>query len=142
MDAEYRGENNRDSDLPRSVSQPAVASTDAPRLWCEGSYLALEIDAAIYATPVALAALYKFTDRAYVWLQSASVEGRYIAFLKPRTQTADSAAFMGEFMNELADQAIRRRLDADMAHLRTLITAQAFSEANLLHVVAQPAEHT
>lgn len=107
-------------------------------IWQAEHGIALELDPTIYPVEAALAAAYRFSDRAYVWLQSSAVQGRYIAFLRPKNGGTDPIALSGAFANELADQAVRRRLDDRFAALRTLVFAEAFSEADLLQVVSKP----
>ena len=106
-----------------------------PQIWTDGTYAVLEVDATIYAIPVAIAAGYKFTDRASIWLQAAPREHHYCVFLKPKSSTDDHALLVSAFANEMLDQALRHHLDQQFSSLRAIITAQAFAEGNLLDVI-------
>lgn len=118
-----------------------VPSLDTqPAIWGSDGQVALEIDSAHYSLPVALAAAYKFTNRAFVWVQSTTAANRYLVFLRPKASTDDLLQLSGAFANELIDQALRQRLNEQFTPMRTLIVAQAFSEANLLDVVAKGGE--
>jgi len=106
-----------------------------PQIWAEGTYAALEVDAAIYPISAAIAAGYKYTDRAYVWLQSTLRKDHYCVFLKPKIATDDRTALASAFANEILDQTLRHQLEQTFSPLRAIITAQAFAEGNLLQVV-------
>jgi His-Xaa-Ser system protein HxsD len=106
------------------------------QIWREDTYAVLEVDAGIYPVPAALAAGYKYTDRAYVWLQSAARADHYCVFLKPKDPSDDHPSLASAFANEMLDQALRCRLEQAFSPLRAIITAQAFAEGNLLEVVA------
>lgn len=118
----------------------SISTDSVPGLWTDGAFVACEIDAAIYPIPAALAAGYKYTDRVFVWIQSSAKSHCYVVFLRPRISGLDLGDLAGSYMNELLDQTLRHRLEGTFAPLRTLITAQAFSEGNLLDVVADPPE--
>src|SRR5258708_38734018 len=109
-----------------------------PSIWEMSGSITLRVDRAIYPVAAAIAAGYKFTDRAFVWLESASGgTGHYNVFLRPKG--AISAELLsGEFVNEILDQALRHRLEQQFAPMRTLIVAQAFAEGDLLDVVSEP----
>jgi His-Xaa-Ser system protein HxsD len=115
-----------------------ISSVDGvhPQLWAEGTYAVLEAELALYPIAAAIAAGYKYTDRAYVWLQSSPRPGHYCVFLKPKHATVDRSQVASDFSNELLDQALRHELAERFSPLRTIITAQAFSEGNLLDAVA------
>jgi len=109
-------------------------TTDAtPSIWDAGGQVCLSIDRSIYPIDAALAAGYRFTDRAFVWIEPAGAIGDgYCVFLRPKIATDDLQALSGAFVNELLDQALRHRLEEQFGNLRTLMVAQAFSEGNLL----------
>ena len=104
----------------------------APSLWSLGDHICHLVDPAIYPTDAAVAAGYKFTDRAYVWLESAADGAGYYVFLRSKSHQDDLLALSGAFINELLDQSLRLRLERQFGPLRTLIVAQAFSEGDLL----------
>lgn len=102
-----------------------------PSIWDSGGHACLSIDPAIYPIDAAIAAGYRFTDRAFVWLESVPGAG-YCIFLRPKVASDDLQALSGAFANELLDQALRQRLERQFGAIRTLMVAQAFSEGNLL----------
>jgi His-Xaa-Ser system protein HxsD len=106
-----------------------------PHIWAEGTNAALQVDASIYPISVAIAAGYRFTDRAFVWLQSADRAEAYCVFLKPKAPSDDLATLAGAFANEMLDQALRHQLEQRFSGLRAIITAQAFAEGNLLETL-------
>ena len=91
-----------------------------------------EIDTSIYSLDGIFGACYKFTDNCYVFLSRDSDRGLIYAFFSPKDNNDNLRRVTGEFFNELIDQQLRRRLEAESADLRTLIVAQAFAEGNLL----------
>jgi len=102
-------------------------------IWDAGGQVCLAVDPAVYSIEAALAAGYRFTDRAYVWLEpAADRETGYCVVLRPKAAGDDLQALSGAFANELLDQALRQRLEQRFGGLRTLMVAQAFSEGNLL----------
>jgi len=104
-----------------------------PSIWDAGGQVCLSIERSIYPLDAALAAGYKLTDRAFVWIEPAGATGDgYCVFLRPKVATDDLQALSGAFANELLDQALRHRLEQQFGNLRTLMVAQAFSEGNLL----------
>jgi His-Xaa-Ser system protein HxsD len=110
-----------------------IPKSATPSIWDIGGHVCLLVDVSIYPIEVALAAGYKFTDRAFVWLESSPESpSRYYIFLRPRIGSDDLRALSGAFTNELLDQALRQRLEQQFRGLRTLMAAQAFSEGNLL----------
>jgi His-Xaa-Ser system protein HxsD len=123
---------NREDSLTKGL-EPVDA---APQLWDASGHVGMRVDPAIYPLEAALAAGYKFTDRAFVWLQSATDPPHYQVFLRPKTKADSLTALSEAFANELIDQALRCRLERQFAAVRALITAQAFAEGNLLDVAA------
>ena len=53
----------------------------------------------------------------------------------------DERQLTGDFLNELLDQALRERLEAEFGPVRELIVAQAFSEANMLDPVRDDGDY-
>jgi His-Xaa-Ser system protein HxsD len=105
----------------------------APSIWSAEGHVCLSVDPGIYPVDAAVAAGYRFTDRAFVWLESArDGEVGYYIFLRPKVGSEDLQVLSGAFMNELLDQALRYRLEQQFGGMRTLMVAQAFSEGNLL----------
>ena len=93
----------------------------------------LQFDMRIYSVDAILRTAYKFTDAYYVWLErEAHSTESCLVFIRAKRATASMESVSGEFSNELIDQRLRERLEQQFGQLRTLITAQAFSEGNLL----------
>jgi His-Xaa-Ser system protein HxsD len=99
----------------------------------DGSRLVIEIDTSIYSRDAALRASYKFTDRCHILLDTHPTRpGHLVAYLDPKVATINFQTLYGEFANELLDQQLRERLEAQFGDVRSLIVAQAFAEGNLL----------
>ena len=98
--------------------------------------VSIEVDTQLYAIPAVLRAAYKFTGHYHVGLRRPDDvnEPKLTITLAPKSPGArvDDAQLRGDFLNELLDQALRERLEAEFGPVRELIVAQAFSEANLL----------
>jgi His-Xaa-Ser system protein HxsD len=93
----------------------------------------LEVDSSIFHLNCVLRAAYKFTDRAFVFLSwKSKTRGVLEVTLKGKSTTRLASDTVGEFGNELLDQQVREVIEREFGNLRTLITAQAFSEGNLL----------
>lgn len=99
----------------------------------DSAHLALELDLSIYSVDAILRAAYKFTDRCFILLQPDETrEDRCVVFLAGKTSSSELGTVLGEFTNELLDQQLRERLEAQFGAIRTLVVAQAFAEGNLL----------
>jgi His-Xaa-Ser system protein HxsD len=94
----------------------------------DGETIELEVDPTVYSVDALLRAAYKFTDRVYVHIGPPREGGGRAVLLTARRETDPLAALIGEFMNELIDQELRVRLDAEFAAARTLIVAEAFRD--------------
>jgi His-Xaa-Ser system protein HxsD len=82
-----------------------------------------------------LAAAYKFSDKCVVLVDVESND-RWVLYLISRA-AGETQSLLEGLIRELADQALRERLEDEFGSVRTLIVAQAFSEGNLL----DPATH-
>lgn len=98
--------------------------------------VSIEVDTELYALPAVTRTAYKFTGQYHVALRRPDeVNARRVTItLTPKSAGArvDERQLTGDFLNELLDQALRERLEAECGPIRELIVAQAFSEANLL----------
>jgi His-Xaa-Ser system protein HxsD len=94
------------------------------------AHMAVRIDLAVFSMPAVLRSAYKLSDRCYVLL-TRDGDG-VIAFLLGKTADADVSTCLGELGNELVDQQLREHLEQRFMPVRTLLTAQAFAEGNLL----------
>jgi len=103
------------------------------RAWTvDGERVALSLDTRIYAVEAILRAAYKFTGQAYVFLTSDETPGSVIAILTAKDQRYSLTKLIGDFSNDLIDQQLRHTLQQEFGPLQTLITAQAFSDTNLI----------
>jgi His-Xaa-Ser system protein HxsD len=136
--ATEQGRNQDDRDDNRD--RPIVAGIDRltnglnPSIWrgAAGS-LVLSVDTLIFSTDSILRAAYKWTDACYLWLErDGQSTDRCLVFFRAKRASLDLAVLTAEFSNELIDQRLREQLEQQFGQLRTLITAQAFSEGNLL----------
>lgn len=98
--------------------------------------VSIDVDTELYALPAIRRTAYKFTGQYHVTLRRPD-EGdarRVTITLTPKSTSApaDENQLTGDFLNELLDQSLRERLEAEFGPVRELIVAQAFSEANLL----------
>lgn len=92
-----------------------------------------KVDTAIYSKSSLFRALYKFTDRAYIFLSRSDDDSNSIVVsITSKKNSDDPHQIIQEFGNELIDQGVREILEEEFGSLRDLIVAQAFSEGNLL----------
>jgi len=97
------------------------------------AHVAVPVDLSVYSLDAAMRAAYKFTDRCFVLLhRNPTVAQQLLIFLAGRSANADLSSAVLELHNELLDQQLRCRLEAQFNDVRTLIVAQAFSEGNLI----------
>jgi His-Xaa-Ser system protein HxsD len=93
----------------------------------------LTVDITVYSKTCIFRACYKFTDRAYILLSRApDAPDQIIISFAAKREIGDMQEIIGEFSNELIDQAVREALDERFAPIKNLIVAQAFAEGNLL----------
>jgi His-Xaa-Ser system protein HxsD len=97
------------------------------------AHLALPVDLTIYSLDAVIRAAYKFTDRCFTFVErDHDRQSDAVVYLVGRSPSSDLSALALEFRNELVDQQLRCRLEQQFKDVRTLITAQAFSEGNLI----------
>lgn len=92
---------------------------------------AYEIDERIYPLEAVQNAVYAFTDRAFIAIESAG-PGRLKVVMSPKPTVPVSDALKGEFDNELVHQALRLRVSEANRKIREFIVTKAL-------VSAQPA---
>jgi His-Xaa-Ser system protein HxsD len=104
------------------------------RAWTmDGQRVAIALDTSIYAKEAILRAAYKYTDHSYVFLATDDeTPGSIIVILTPKDNDHPLTKLIGDFSNELIDQQLRYTLQQEFGPIQTLITAQAFSDTNLL----------
>jgi His-Xaa-Ser system protein HxsD len=92
--------------------------------------LRLAIQQSIYPIPAIHAACFAFLDRAYIFL-STETNGDVRIRLRPKAAGApeEFESLAGEFQNELLHHALRLKVSASNAGIRSLILARAFRSA-------------
>jgi His-Xaa-Ser system protein HxsD len=96
--------------------------------------VALRVDESIYPRAAIARAAFRFSDRASCLLSyDDELTGVIWATFFAKDETLDLPAMAREFADELLDQQLRLQLETKFSDLRLLITAQAFSEGNLLN---------
>lgn len=107
--------------------------------------VSIEVDTQLYPLPAVMRAAYKFTGQYHVALHRPddSNEPRVRVTLTPKSPggRVSEQQLTGDFLNELLDQAVRGRLEAEFGPVRELIVAQAFSEANLLDLARDDGDY-
>ena len=107
-------------------------SEGGPAFWKQDqAHLAISVDTSIYSVDAILRAAYKLSDRAY-WLLDGRDDDRVVVFAMGKRASDDVEPVALAFTNELVDQQLRIRLEAQFGGIRDTIVAQAFSEGNLL----------
>jgi His-Xaa-Ser system protein HxsD len=97
------------------------------------AHIAVPVDLSVYSLDAALRAAYKFTDRCFILIgRNPDNPIELLLFLAGRTKSSDLSSVALDLQNELIDQQLRCRLEAQFNDVRTLIVAQAFSEGNLI----------
>lgn len=119
--------------------EPAGCSCGGLLTVLDRAHTALKVDLSIYSIEAVVRAAYKLTDRCYILLDRN--ETHAIAYFIAKTKADDVAEWVGAFMNELIDQQLRDQLEKRFAPIRTIITAQAFAEGNLLTSERNDADH-
>jgi His-Xaa-Ser system protein HxsD len=100
--------------------------------WVERSDdgLTVVVDIVTYREEALFRTCYLFTDRCYLFLDSAG-PGRIRVRFRKRDPLTDLLRIVGEFGNELINQRIRFDLAEETRTIRELIVTQAFAEADL-----------
>ncbi|MBI4952715.1 MAG: hypothetical protein HY908_11830 [Myxococcales bacterium] len=93
-----------------------------------GGTVELELEEGLYPLEAVYGAAYVFIDRCYVHLDRAA-PGRLRVRLRPKAPDADSAAFAGEFENELLGQAWRVQIAQNHRALFEAIASRAVTGA-------------
>lgn len=91
--------------------------------------LTVVVSIALYPREALLRACYTFTDRCYLFLQPEDAEHVRVRFRK-RRQSLELSRIVGEFGNELLNQALRHSISEETKTIRELIVTQAFAEAD------------
>ena len=99
----------------------------------DAAHLAIPVDLSVYSLEATIRAAYRFTDRCFTFLQrDPDHDTLATVYLLGQSPSSDLGPVALAFHNELLDQQLRCQLESQFGDVRTLITAQAFSEANLV----------
>jgi His-Xaa-Ser system protein HxsD len=102
----------------------------------------LTVDTSVYSKICIFRACYKFTESAYIFLsRAADAPDRIIVEFTAKPGGRALQEVIGEFSNELIDQALRETLDQRFGPIRDLIVAQSFAEGNLLNQLEEEGAH-
>ena len=97
------------------------------------------VDCGLYSQTAILKATYKFTGRYYAEVKRASETIITVVFMSKTTAGLDPH-LREEFLNELIDQQLRERIQAETSPVRNLIIAHALSRLGPIDPksIAQP----
>lgn len=86
----------------------------------------LSFNTAVYGLDAVKKAACRFGSHFYIFIEQRDhmIEVRLI----PKRCCHSAGAFMREFCNEVLDQELRRRVTAEMAEIRNLLSARVFSK--------------
>jgi len=97
----------------------------------EGCTQVINFDSAIYGLSSINKAACTFGSHFYVLIKQH--DPMTTVWLIPKECCKSPDAFVVEFCNEVLDQELRHRVSVEMAGIRNLLLAQAFSKASLLN---------
>jgi len=103
--------------------------------------LSICVDTALYSREALFRVCYSFTDKCYLYLQTAAPASVIRVRFSKKTSQADLALTAGEFCNELINQKVRMDVAAETHAIRELIVAQAFAESSLLDTSLSEADY-
>lgn len=81
----------------------------------------IDIDISIYSKNCVLKTCYKFTDRAYIFIQKINNEYFRVYFENKNNEIS----LLGSFMNELLDQELREIVNFETKKIRETIVTKA-----------------
>jgi His-Xaa-Ser system protein HxsD len=131
-----REEPNRECSAENAIAEPC---SPVPAAVGQSGTAAVSVSREVYSRKAVLAAAYKLSDRCAV-LVDTDGDKRWVLYLLGQ-EAHDGKALLETLIKELADQALRDRLEQEFGAVRTLIVAQAFSEGNLLDPDRDDADH-
>ena len=90
----------------------------------ENKTLKIELDLTIYAKSTILKSTYKFTDRAYIYINDNTDSEQFVVYFTPKNDLSIEV-LSGEFMNELLDQELRSVVLDKTRKVRDVIVTRA-----------------
>jgi len=88
----------------------------------------INFNAAVYGLNAIKRAAYKFGGHFYVLIEQH--DRMTEVWLIPKECCKSPSAIVGEFCNEVLDEELRQRVNAEMAGIREILLARAFSETS------------
>ncbi|MBM4372067.1 MAG: His-Xaa-Ser system protein HxsD [Deltaproteobacteria bacterium] len=89
----------------------------------------IKVQKSLYPLEVIYGASYQFIDRCYVRLEQEG-SGGILIHLKPKPERSEDAETLsGEFMNELLNQAFRRKVSTRTGRVREMVVQRALYSA-------------
>ena len=101
-------------------------------LHVDANGIVVRIQTSVYGEQSISFAAHKFTDRCFVHLERSGAD-TILCRVVPKAPGDDARALAGDLANEILDQMLRARLQAETEGIRRLLLAQAFSRTNILH---------
>lgn len=86
--------------------------------------LKIELDINIYTKSTILKSTYKFTDRAYIYIEKDKDIKKHIIYFTPK-DIISLDILSGEFINELLDQELRSVVLKETSKIRNVIVTRA-----------------
>ena len=134
------GSRRQDANPEHDQEGPVIVDSRPIPAWVLGeSAAAVSVSRTVYSRRALLAAGYKLSDRCVVLVDEDGAD-RWVVYLLARPDAAVQP-LLTSLLRELADQALRDRLEEEFGAVRTLIVAQAFSEGNLLDPQRDDLDH-
>jgi len=91
----------------------------------ENGGVVVEVDPAFFCSDAIVRAAHLFTDTCHVQVESAS--GKPVVRIVPKTDDVAVEEVAKDFHNELLDQQLRIRLQAQTGDIQKMIIAEAFA---------------
>lgn len=86
----------------------------------------VSIDLKLYSAIAITAAIYKYTDKYYIYQQSAPHNEQFIDVIFEAKDDVFNVNIVKEFCNDLIDQQLRQITTEKYGHIRDLIVEEAF----------------
>ena len=94
----------------------------------ENSTFQVNVDMSIYAKEAVVSAIYKYTNRYYIHLQTT--ENLIAVIFESKDNQIVTEEVVKQFCNDLIDQQVRYNTEQRFGHIRDLIVEEAFKPVN------------
>ena len=95
----------------------------------ENSAFLVDVDLSIYATEAVAAAVYKYTNKFYIYQKTKENNLLEVVFESKDNQIVTEKV-VKQFCNDLIDQQVRYNTEKQFGHIRNLIVEEAFKPVN------------